>query len=69
MAGATLSFHLKELALAGMITSRQEGRFIYYSANYDAMNQLLAYLTENCCQGQECAVPCEPKQVRRRKRA
>ena len=51
IANATLSFHLKELANAGLIAARQEGRFIYYSANYSGMNELLAYLTENCCAG------------------
>lgn len=50
---STLSFHLKELNVAGLISSRQVSRFIYYSANYEAMNGLLAYLTENCCAGQQ----------------
>ena len=50
---STLSFHLKELSHAGLVTSRQEGRFIYYSANYQSMNNLLAYLTENCCAGEQ----------------
>lgn len=64
--GATLSFHLKELANASLISARQEGRFIYYSANYPQMNGLLAYLTENCCQGQECeATACVPVQRKR----
>ena len=45
---STLSFHLKELSHAGLVNSRQESRFIYYSANYQAMNNLLAYLTEIC---------------------
>lgn len=59
----TLSFHLKELTNAGLIVSRQEGRFVYYRANFDAMNALLAYLTENCCQGEACtpASLCKPK--------
>jgi len=56
VAGATLSFHLKELSRAGLIQSRQESRFIYYSANYAEMNALLGFLTENCCRGE----PCEP---------
>ena len=48
---STLSFHLKALNHAGLIHARQESRFIYYSANYAAMNDLLAYLTQNCCVG------------------
>jgi len=68
--GATLSFHLKELANASLIDARHEGRFIYYSANYARMNGLLGYLTENCCQGQSCdAASCEPAPQRLRKRA
>ena len=67
--GATLSFHLKELANADMISSRQEGRFIFYTANYATMNDLLAYLTENCCQGQGRLVECKPTRQRQRKRA
>ena len=51
VAPATLSFHLKELFHAGLVSTRQEGRFIYYSANYERMNALLGYLTENCCAG------------------
>lgn len=49
IAPATLSFHLKELAHAGLVDSRQDGRFIYYAANFGAMNELLAFLTANCC--------------------
>ncbi len=62
IAAPTLSFHLKELANAGLVSSRHEGRFIYYQANYDSMNELLAYLTENCCQGESCvpASQCKP---------
>lgn len=55
MAPSSLSFHLKELTNAGLIESRQEGRFIYYSANFNTMNQVLSYLTDNCCAGQSCA--------------
>jgi ArsR family transcriptional regulator, arsenate/arsenite/antimonite-responsive transcriptional repressor len=53
---ATLSFHLKELSHASLVTSRQEGRFIYYSTDYVQMAALVTFLTQNCCQGmpQEC---------------
>ena len=47
----TLSFHLNQLRFAGLITSRRESRSIIYTANFQAMNDLLAYLTENCCGG------------------
>ena len=57
---ATLSFHLKELARAGLITARQDGRFIWYRANIDAMNGLVAYLTENCCGS---SAVCDPASV------
>jgi ArsR family transcriptional regulator, arsenate/arsenite/antimonite-responsive transcriptional repressor len=67
--GATLSFHLKELANASMVESRQDGRFIFYSANYEQMNGLLGYLTENCCQGESCATVRLPTPQLKRKRA
>jgi DNA-binding transcriptional ArsR family regulator len=51
---ATLSFHVAQLARAGLVTSRQESRFIYYSTNFAAMDDLIAYLTDNCCQGGQC---------------
>ena len=51
---ATLSFHLKELSHAGLVVSCQESRFIFYSANFAAMDDLIAYLTDNCCQGGQC---------------
>lgn len=60
---ATLSFHLKELTHAGLTLSRQEGRFVIYSAHYEAMNGLLSFLTENCCAGSPCdatASACAP---------
>ncbi len=54
---ATLSFHLAGLARSGLAQSRQEGRFVIYSANYESMNGLVAFLTENCCGGASCEVP------------
>ena len=51
---STLSFHVKTLSHAGLVESRQEGRFIYYSASFAAMNALIAFLGENCCGGKSC---------------
>jgi ArsR family transcriptional regulator, arsenate/arsenite/antimonite-responsive transcriptional repressor len=51
---ATLSFHLKELANAGLVTQERASRNLIYRAAYDRMNSVLGYLTENCCQGAEC---------------
>lgn len=48
---ATMSFHFKTLSHAGLVESRQEGRFVYYAANFTAMNDMVDYLTENCCGG------------------
>jgi DNA-binding transcriptional ArsR family regulator len=50
-----LSFHLKELARAGLVTQERQGRNLIYRASFPAMNALLDYLTENCCQGADCA--------------
>jgi ArsR family transcriptional regulator len=51
---ATLSFHLKELANAGLVTQERSGRNFIYRAAYVQMNAVLAYLTDNCCQGAGC---------------
>jgi ArsR family transcriptional regulator len=51
---ATLSFHLKELANAGLVTQERASRHLIYRAAYDRMNALLGYLTDNCCQGSAC---------------
>jgi ArsR family transcriptional regulator, arsenate/arsenite/antimonite-responsive transcriptional repressor len=63
LAPATLSFHLKELANAGLIADRRESRFIWYQADVPAMRRLIAYLTENCCRatrGNRCDPACAP---------
>lgn len=51
---ATLSFHLKELMNAGLVTQERMGRNLVYRASFEQMNGLLGYLTENCCQGDAC---------------
>nr|WP_315249464.1 metalloregulator ArsR/SmtB family transcription factor [uncultured Duganella sp.] len=56
IAPSSLSFHLKELVHAKLITSRSEGRFVIYAADVVVMNGLINYLTENCCGG----IPCGP---------
>ena len=67
---ATLSFHLAHLARAGLVHQRQEGRFIFYSANFDGMNALVGYLTDNCCSGASCApAACKPAASGLRRRA
>lgn len=54
--GTTLSFHLKELTAAGLVTQERSSRHLVYRAAYEQMNGLLGYLTENCCQGAQCEV-------------
>lgn len=66
IAPATLSFHLKELHRAGLITSRKESRHIFYAPDLSAMNSLLAYLTENCCGGAPCVTACAPKATKKK---
>ena len=55
---SSLSFHLKELTHANLISPRQDGRFIIYTAQFDTMNALLGFLSENCCGGQPCSPNC-----------
>ena len=55
LAPATLSFHLAGLTRAGLARSRQEGRFVIYSADFQAMIALVGFLSENCCGGRDCA--------------
>ena len=54
---ATLSFHVAHLARSGLLNAHQESRFIFYSVNYSEMDELIAYLSQNCCKGN----PCLPK--------
>ena len=67
---ATLSFHLKELTNAGLLTALQQGRFVIYSANFENMNDLLGFLTKNCGGGnpRTPAVACKPSRVGRKVR-
>ena len=56
---SSLSFHMKELAHADLVTSRQDGRFVIYAANFDQMNALMAFLSNNCCGGNPCTPVCQ----------
>ncbi len=58
---SSLTFHMKELSHAGLVKSRQESRYVIYSANYEAMNELLGFLMENCCGGKPCAPAASPE--------
>ena len=60
IAPSSVSFHMKELTHAEMVTSRHEGRFVIYTAKFATMNELVAFLTENCCGGEPCGV-CVPE--------
>jgi ArsR family transcriptional regulator, arsenate/arsenite/antimonite-responsive transcriptional repressor len=66
----TLSFHLKTLSHADLVLARPQGRYIYYSANFEQMSSLLMFMTENCCGGRSC-VPAEAvrRVVTRKRRA
>ncbi|NKI93512.1 helix-turn-helix domain-containing protein [Rhizobacter sp. SG703] len=55
--GTTLSFHLKELVNAGLVSQERVSRHLVYRAAYERMNGVIGYLTENCCAGESCAVP------------
>ena len=67
IAPSSLSFHLKELLHADMVSARQEGRFVIYAADFGTMNAVIRYLTENCCGGNPCTpvneVCCTPNQT------
>lgn len=55
---SSLSFHLAQLQQAGLVSQRRDGRSLIYAADYAAMDRLMGFLTENCCEG----APCEPAQ-------
>jgi len=59
LAPNTLTFHFDRLRAAGLVTVRRDGRSMIYTARYEAMNGLIAFLTENCCQG----APCTPAKI------
>ena len=63
---SSMSFHLAQLAHAGLVTQRRESRSIIYAADYGAMNALMGYLTENCCEGAPCDAnqACGPQAVK-----
>jgi DNA-binding transcriptional ArsR family regulator len=68
----TLSFHIKELDRAGLVSARQDGRYIHYSANFGAMRDLVGFLTDHCCSlaDESCTAECLPAAPpARRKRA
>ena len=58
VAPSALSFHLKELAHSGLVSSEPRGRNLIYRANFEQMTALLNYMTEHCCQGESCGVNC-----------
>jgi DNA-binding transcriptional ArsR family regulator len=69
LAPNTLTFHFDRLRDAGLVTVRRDGRSMIYAARFETMNDLLAFLTENCCQGAPCApeAACKPTRAKRAK--
>ncbi len=67
LAPNTLSFHFDRLKHAGLVTVRRAGRLMIYAAQYDTMNELVAYLTENCCGGGAGQIACKPARAKRAK--
>jgi ArsR family transcriptional regulator, arsenate/arsenite/antimonite-responsive transcriptional repressor len=69
LAPNTLTFHFDRLRTAGLVTARREGRSIIYAAQFEQMNGLIAFLTENCCGGVPCAPAAACKPARKRTKA
>lgn len=70
MPAPTLSFHLAQLKRCGLVACQRHGTSLVYSANFDAMNEIVGYLTENCCgRGVQCAPACEIPETKAKKRA
>ncbi len=69
MAPATLSFHLAHLSRVGLIRGERASRFIHYSADYAAMDELIAFLTDDCCQGGACLPKTQAANTVARRRA
>ena len=69
LAPNTLTFHFDRLRDAGLVTVRRDGRSMIYAARFETMNGLLAFLTENCCQGAPCTpeAACKPARAKRAK--
>src|SRR6266700_3274062 len=68
---SSLTFHLQNLQRAGLITQQRASRQLIYSADFDAMDGLVGYLTENCCsrRGNECATACKPAATKARNKS
>lgn len=72
LAPSSLTFHLQNLQRSGLLVQRRESRNLIYSIDFDAMNAVVGYLTENCCVGSSCAAECKPAKpakVRKRSKA
>lgn len=60
LAPSSLTFHLQNLQRSGLLVQRRESRSLIYSVDFDAMNALVGYLTENCCVSSSCSSECKP---------
>lgn len=71
IAAPTLSFHLKELQNAGLVSARREGRFLFYSTRFDRMKGLVGFLTDECCSqaDEACSTDCNPVAVEAKRRS